>query len=162
MTRGFEKISLEQFEKDFETYSKPLSEHYKDIRLPKRATALSACYDVFLPYDIKLEPNENVKIPTGIKSYMLDDEVLLAYPRSGHGFKYFIRIANTTPIIDADYIQAKNEGHIWIKIRNEGNKVFEIKKGDAFVQLMFQKYLLADGDNFDGEQRTGGFGSTDK
>ena len=29
-------------------------------------------------------------------------------------------------------------------------------------QLIFQKYLLTDGDKFIGKQRNGGFGSTDK
>lgn len=156
--RGFEKISNSQFEKDF----KGLDIDYDEIQLPKRGTAKSAGYDVFTPINIRLQPQEDIKIPTGIKAYMLNDEVLFALPRSGQGFKYYIRLANTEGVIDADYINADNEGHIWVKIRNEGNKVFEIKKGTAIAQLIFQKYLLIDGDSFTGENRTGGFGSTDK
>ena len=37
----------------------------------------------------------------------------------------------------------------------------EIKKGEAIGQAVFQKYLVADNDNAEGN-RTGGFGSTDK
>ena len=37
----------------------------------------------------------------------------------------------------------------------------EIKKGEAIGQAVFQKYLMADGDNAEGE-RVGGFGSTTK
>ena len=37
----------------------------------------------------------------------------------------------------------------------------EIKKGEAIGQAVFQKYLVADNDNAEGD-RTGGFGSTDK
>ena len=37
----------------------------------------------------------------------------------------------------------------------------EIKKGDAIGQAIFQKYLITDDDNAEGE-RAGGFGSTNK
>lgn len=157
--RGFEIISKEQFDKDF--YN--ADTQYQNLKPPKRATAKSAGYDVLLPFDIHLEPNDDIKIPTGIKAYMLDDEVLFALPRSGYGFKYYIRLANTEGVVDCDYYNnPDNEGHIWIKIRNEGDKVFSIKKGEAFCQFIFQKYLLADGDDFTGNSRTGGIGSTNE
>lgn len=157
--RGFEVISKEQFNKIFTG----LGVDYKDIKIPKRSTARSAGYDMFIPFDITLAPNQERTIPTGIKSYMLDDEVLLALPRSGHGFKYYIRLANTQGVIDADfYNNIENEGNIGIKIRNEGDKTFTLNKGDAFCQVIFQKYLLADGDSFTGSVREGGIGSTDK
>ena len=157
--RGFQFISKEQFTKDFkETFV-----DYEDLQPPKRGTKKSACYDIFTQFLIQLEPGEDRKIPTGIKAYMLEDEVLKAFPRSGHGFKFYIRLANTVGIIDADYIESDNEGHIWVKVRNEGSNPCRIEQGEAICQVMFQKYLLADGDNFtDGEQRNGGFGSTTK
>jgi dUTP pyrophosphatase len=156
--RGFELVSKEQFTKDFEG----LDIKYEDIKLPKRSTAKSAGYDCFTPIDITLEPNEEIKLPTGIRSYMLEDEVLFALPRSGHGFKYYLRLANTEGVIDSDYYESDNEGHIFVKLRNEGNKTLKIEKGQGMCQLIFQKYLLADGDDFTGKQRNGGFGSTDK
>lgn len=155
MTRGFEFISKEQLTKDFDagidTY----------IALPKRATKLSAGYDCYAPTDIYLEPGNDIKVPTGIKTYMQPGEVLMAFPRSGLGFKYYCRLANTVGIIDADYIQSDNEGHIFVKLRNEGNKPMIIKQGEAMCQFIFMPFLLVDGDNFEsGEERNGGFGST--
>ncbi len=154
--RGFELVSTEQAEND------GLCVGFDCIKLPKRGTMKSAGYDVFAPYDIVLEPNEEIKVPTGIKSYMQDGEVLMAFPRSGLGFKYYCRLSNTVGIIDQDYYNNENnEGHIFIKLRNEGDKTMTIKQGDGMCQFIFMPYLLADGDNFDdGEVRKGGFGST--
>lgn len=155
--RGFELISKDNFDNIFPK----ANARYGDLKLPKRATSKSAGYDCFAPFDIELHPNEEIQVPTGIKSYMLDDEALFAHTRSGFGFKYYIRLANIVGIVDADYYNNEdNEGHIWIKIRNEGDKVFSIKKGDAFCQFIFQKYLLADNDDFTGKKRSGGIGST--
>jgi len=165
--RGFEKISFTQYKTDFkeiiDTYFADEYYYYDEIQLPKRATAFSAGYDVFSTVQFQLLPNEEIKIPTGIKAYMLHDEVLKAYPRSGLGFKYYLRFANTIPIIDADYYNnLNNEGHIWVKLRNEGDKPMFIKKGEAICQMIFEKYLLADNDNYEGNKRIGGFGSTSK
>lgn len=153
-TRGFEFIPEEQQKKDFENI--PYS-----LKLPKRATKGSAGYDVFAPFTITLKPGEDIKIPTGIRSYMQDGEVLMGFPRSGLGFKYYCRIANTIPVIDSDYYNSDNFGHIFIKLRNEGQKTMLIEEGTAMCQLIFMPFLLADGDDFvSGETRNGGFGST--
>ena len=130
--------------------------------LPYRSTAKSAGYDVFAPFTITLQPNEEAKIPTFIKAYMNDGEVLKAYPRSGLGFKYYCRLANTVGIIDSDYADNEaNEGHIFIKLRNEGDEPMTINKGEAMCQFIFEKFLLVAGDSFNkGNKRIGGFGST--
>ena len=163
-TRGFEKVSLEQFAnsiKDISMTETTLNKLYDSIKLPKRATKLSAGYDCYAPYGFTLHPGEEIKISTGIKSYMQPGEVLLALPRSGLGFKYFCRLANTIGVIDADYIESDNEGHIFVKLRNEGDKEMRINAGDAMCQFIFIPFLLIDGDSFDnGSQRNGGFGST--
>lgn len=158
--RGFERISKEQFDKDFQEFE---DVKYEDLKEPRRGTALSAGYDIFSPISFSLQPGEDIKLPTGFKAYMLDDEAIFALPRSGQGFKYYLRLANTIGLIDADYFDNKsNEGHIWVKIRNEGSKPITIQKGEAFCQMVFKKYLLADGDSFKGEKRIGGFNSTGK
>lgn len=155
--RGFEFISKKQCVKDFD------ADIDTKIILPRRATKLSAGYDCYAPTDIYLEPGQDIKVPTGIKAYMQPGEVLLAFPRSGLGFKYYCRLANTVGIIDADYIQSDNEGHIFVKIRNEGEDPMYIKQGEAMCQFIFMPFLLVDGDNYtDGEERNGGFGSTGK
>ena len=159
--RGFEKISTPQIEKDIRKYGWAEFVKKSDIKLPKRATSKSAGYDIFAIRDFKLEPNKEIKLPTGIKAYMQPDEVLKIYPRSSLGFRYYARLANSTGLIDADYYgNEDNEGHIWVKIRNESGEEMAIQKGEAICQAIFQKYLLADGDSFDGNKRKGGIGST--
>lgn len=156
--RGFEFVSTEQLEKSFgEDRNEAI------LKLPKRATKGSAGYDCYAPVDIYLGPGNDIKIPTGIKSYMRNGEMLMAVPRSGLGFKYYCRLANTIGIIDKDYYDnPDNEGHIFVKLRNEGNEPIIIKHGEAMCQFIFTPFLLADNDNFtEGNNRNGGFGSTD-
>ena len=131
---------------------------------PKRSTKKSAGYDIFSPIDFKLAPGEGIVIKLGIKAYMQDDEYLMIVPRSGLGFKFYSRLANTVGIIDADYYNNEdNEGEIAVKIRNESeDKELIVEKGKAICQAIFMKYLLVDGDSTDeGGERKGGFGSTD-
>ena len=155
--RGFEFISEEQQKKDF-------GRVISDLRLPERATKGSAGYDFYAPFDIKLDAGESISVPTGIRSYMQKGEVLKVYPRSGLGFKHFARLANTVGIIDEDYYFSDNEGHIFIKLRNEKMKdSLFIKKGEAFAQGIFSLFLLSDSDDLSkGKIRNGGFGSSNK
>ena len=155
--RKFEIISKEEFEKDLKRMCS-----YEDITLPTRSTKHSAGYDFKSPIDFELQPNESIKIPTGIKVCMNEDEYLAILVRSSMGFKYNIRLCNQVGIVDSDYYNnPDNEGHIFIKIKNEGDQVLTIKKGDRFAQGIFNKYLLTDDDSAD-KDRIGGFGSTGK
>lgn len=155
--RGFEIISQKQFEKDFNEYTT----NYNDIVMPKRQTLHSAGYDFFAPFDINLKPKEIIKIPTGIKVYMQNDEFLALLDKSSFGFKYNIRLCNQIGIIDSDYYNnIKNEGHIYFAIQNEGSKIWGIKKGESFAQAIFLKYLTVDNEKINQKIRVGGFGST--
>lgn len=136
-------------------------EEYLNISLPKRATSGSAGYDFFAPKEYTLLPGETVKIPTGIRVKIDDGWVLTIFPRSSLGFKYKLRLDNTVGIIDSDYYYAENEGHIFIKLTNCGDKPLIIEKGKAFAQGVFLEYGVTYDDDSDGV-RTGGFGSTDK
>ncbi|NFH00752.1 hypothetical protein FC831_10575 [Clostridium botulinum] len=61
------------------------------------------------------------------------------------------------------YNNPKNEGHMFVKIRNEGDESMTIKQGDGMCQMIFMPFLLVDGDDFEtGDIREGGFGSTTK
>ena len=142
--RDFEKISFSQFKKDIGN-NKKLYDTYK---LPTRKTTLSAGYDFILINDLEIKPNEIKKIPTGVKACFREDEVLLIVVRSSTGFKHNIRLVNQIGIIDADYYNNKdNEGHIFIKIQNEGEETVNFKAGDAFAQGIFIKYLTTKSDN---------------
>lgn len=162
----FEKVSFDRFAADFkdtfpEFSDSQIKEIYEEIKLPKRATAKSAGYDIYMPIDIKLEPGKTVKIPTGIRVYMEPEYVFMIYPRSGLGFKYRLQLNNTVGVIDADYYESDNEGHIFVKVTNDSNenKTVELQKGNGFAQGIFMQYAIT----FDDEvttQRNGGFGST--
>lgn len=158
----FEKVSLNQFKLDYDL-TENKEEIYNDIKLPKRATVGSAGYDFYSPCDFTLAPGQTIKIPTGIRSYIEPGYVLSIYPRSGLGFKYRIQLNNTVGIIDSDYYNANNEGHIMIKLTNDSNegKTLEIKKGDGIAQGIFSEYFVTYDDSTDGV-RVGGFGSTTK
>ena len=136
-------------------------EQFDSVTLPKRATKGSAGYDFFAPFDFTLEPKETAKIPTGVRVKIDEGWVLKIYPRSSLGFKYRLRLDNTVGIIDSDYYFAENEGHIFIKITNCGDKPLAVEKGKAFAQGVFVEYGITVDDECDAE-RTGGFGSTDK
>ena len=155
--RKFEKISEEQYKKDLEGKCE-----YSDISLPQRSTKNSAGYDFKSPIEFELKPGESIKVPTGIKVAMENDEYLMIFVRSSMGFKYNIRLCNQVGIVDSDYYNnPDNEGHMYVKIQNEGTEVLKINKGDRFAQGIFNKYYLVD-DDIATEDRTGGFGSTGK
>lgn len=164
----FEKVSYEQFKKDwintFDSFSEDdIKKIYNDIKLPKRATTGSAGYDFYIPVGIEIHPNSTVKIPTGIRVKIDDGWVLKIYPRSGLGFKYRLQLDNTVGIIDSDYYSSDNEGHIFIKITNDTNenKVVNINRGNGFAQGIFVEYGITYDDEAN-EKRNGGFGSTTK
>lgn len=171
----FSKVSFEQYHSSRElditpsrnstfpltSVVKTAKQEYDSIKLPKRATRGSAGYDFFAPFDFTLNSNESIKIPTGIRCHIKEGYVLSIFPRSSFGFKYGVKLANTVGIIDSDYFHADNQGHIFVKLTNTGNKAVEVKQGDAFCQGIFTQYFLTYDDNVT-EERTGGIGSTDK
>lgn len=156
----FHKVSFEQYERDRSASVDDLQAEYDAIQLPKRATAKSAGYDFFAPFDIVMVPGQAVQFSTGIRVELEDNQFLACYPRSGLGFKYMVGLANTVGIIDADYFGAENEGHIGVKLINRGDQSVHIDAGKAFMQGIIQTYAVTDDDDATGE-RTGGFGSTD-
>ena len=138
----------------------------KKINLPKRSTKYAAGYDVEAAEDTIIPTfKPGVKptlIPTGLKAYMQDDEMLCLYNRSSNPKKKGLVLANSVGIIDKDYYgNADNDGHIMYAMWNFKNEDVKIEKGERIGQAIFQKYLIADNDNAEGE-RKGGFGSTDK
>ena len=161
----FQKVSLEQFEiavGDLFT-SNEIKKIYENLKLPERATKGSAGYDFFSPFDFSLKPGEGITIPTGIRVYISDGWVLKCYPRSGLGFKYKIQFNNTVGIIDSDYYNSDNEGHIHAKIFNDNRegKILDIKSKDGFMQGIFVEYGITFDDICENE-RNGGFGSTSR
>ncbi len=95
---------------------------------------------------VTLEPQEDVVIPSGVKIHIGSEDIpfnLEDYfglvgeiaPRSGLGFKHYLRLANTIGEIDANYM-----GEILIKVRNEGTTPLTISRGDRVCQIIFKLY----------------------
>ena len=159
MARYFEKISFEQFKKDI-CDDKKLYESYN---IPKRSTKESAGYDFESLFDFVLKPGEIKKIPLGVKANMNSGEALFIYVRSSMGFKYNVRLCNQVGVIDKDYYNnTDNEGHMWIKLQNEGDKDYVVSKGDKICQGIFMPFLVVDNEEKIENIRTSGIGSTDR
>ena len=157
--RYFEKISFLQFKKDI---SDDL-ELYNSYNIPKRSTKESAGYDFESIIDFTIKPGEIKKIPLGIKANMNSGEVLFLIVRSSQGFKYNVRMCNQVGVIDKDYYNnIDNEGHMWIKLENHGDKDYVVKKGDKIIQGIFMNFLTVDNEEEIENDRTSGIGSTDK
>ena len=164
----FFKVSTELFieamKEELPQYTEEdIRDMYESLMLPKRATKGSAGYDFFAPFSFSLPPGATIKIPTGIRVKMDEDWVLKIYPRSGLGFKYRLQMNNTVGIIDSDYFNSDNEGHIFIKMTNDSNegKTVEVAQGTGFAQGIFLEYGITVDDDAEGV-RNGGFGSTTK
>ena len=159
MERYFEKISFEQFKKDI----KDDKDLYDKYELPIRKTKTSAGYDFLAIEDFEIEPCQIKKIPTGIKAKYPEDEVLMLFVRSSMGFKWNVRLCNQVGVIDADYYNnPDNEGHMWIALQNEGDKIFKVEAGQGFGQGIFMKYYIVDDEDEIKNERVGAFGSTNK
>ena len=157
--RKFCVISNKQFDIDFNG----IDARYDDIIIPKRNTMYSAGYDFYIPYDLTIKSGEIVKIPTGIKVMLNSDEFLGIYIRSSLGFKYNLRMCNQVGIIDSDYYNnIDNEGHIFVKLKNEGDSDIVLKKNDRFIQGIIQKFYVVDNEDNLMNTRVGGIGSTDR
>lgn len=164
----FHKVSFQRFEKDWkETFPKePVQEIrvlYDNLRLPKRATRGSAGYDFFAPAAFTLAPQETIKLPTGIRAEIREGWVLQLFPRSSLGFRYRLQCNNTVGIIDSDYFESDNEGHIFIKLMNDSreNKTVTVQAGEGFAQGIFLPFGICEDDDAQ-DIRNGGFGSTNK
>jgi dUTP pyrophosphatase len=154
----FEKVSYEIFRADLlksaATYEESeIRDIYNKITLPKRATAHSAGYDFYSPVSAKVP----CIIPTGIRVRIDDGYFLGLFPRSGLGFKFGLQLSNTIGIIDGDYYNSENEGHILVSIKSE--KPLGIEADMRFCQGIFIHYGITSDDNTE-TIRNGGMGST--
>ncbi|MEN3250335.1 dUTP diphosphatase [Fructilactobacillus sanfranciscensis] len=163
------------------------------LELPKRATKNAAGYDFASSVDMTLPSiwklgllkalkviliGKNLSetdaemarkvlkpylIPTGIKAYMQENEVLIIANRSSNPLKRGMIIPNGIGVIDADYYDNdNNEGEIFVQMMNFGITDRHIKKGERIGQGIFMPFLLADDDEGPKATRTGGFGSSGK
>ena len=99
-------------------------------------------------------------VSTGVKCHLEEGYYLELSVRSSTPLKYWIILANSVGIIDADYADnPDNEGEIFFQVINLSPFPIALKKGDIIGQGIIKKYEVTDNDNAAGA-RMGGFGST--
>lgn len=167
----------------------------KDIKIPQRATAHAAGYDLAAAEDIVIQPIDKLMynlmgeaddspmppaaytleqmadmtkaskakpslVSTGLKIKLAKNEYLELLPRSSTPLKYWLVVANSAGIIDADYYNnPDNEGEIFLQLINLSPYPIIIKKGDFIGQGIIRQYYITE-DDCAGGDRLGGFGST--
>ena len=136
----FEKISYEQWVKDFKTHVDPTSflndnyikQLYDEIKLPTRGSEFSAGHDFYIPYMYTLDPNKNI-ILTGIRwNTELDTE-------------------STLDVVGSILCNAKSD-----------TSEYTLNQGDKIAQGVILPYYVEAGTELVGKEITGGFGSTGK
>ena len=147
--RGFEVVS-DSFRKHKDV----------EIKLPIRATKISAGYDFSSPISITIQPKSKEIIWTDVKSYMQEGEVLILDVRSSIGIKKGLMLANTIGIVDQDYFSnINNDGNIGICLYNMTDEPVYIEQFERIAQGIFIPFLVSDNGNTD-EERIGGIGSS--
>lgn len=162
----FEKVPLARFVTDVKDAHPAFSEEeiakwYDGIKLPTRATLGSAGYDICTPFAFDIADGRSIVIPTGLRVSIDPGWFLAIFPRSGLGFRFRAQLDNTIGIIDSDYYNAENFGHIMVKLTNDSksNRIMGVYAGDRIVQGIFIRYGTTIDDSATGT-RTGGMGST--
>lgn len=159
-----------------------------DIDMPKRATANSAGYDLYVAENtvipslfakyqsgitslgiqnleeaasiIKSHEMKPVLVSTGVKCKLDPGTYLEVSVRSSTPLKYLLLLANGVGIIDADYYgNPDNDGEIFLQLINLGPNPVILRKGDRIGQGIIKPYLITEDDVATGK-RLGGFGST--
>lgn len=129
------------------------------ITLPTRATSQSAGYDFYSPIKAVINPHTSQMIWTDVNVSLNLNEVLLLNIRSSMG-AHNVMLTSVIGIIDADYINADNNGNIGVKLYNYGDKDFTVSIGDRVAQGVIVEYKTTDDEAKVENKRTGGFGST--
>lgn len=106
---------------------------------------------------------ESIEFGTGVKVQIPRGWVGLIAPRSGLGFKYEIRLANTVGVIDSDYT-----GEIKVKMRNTGEHDVMLEDFERVCQMVIVPHYKV-WENFNyvdslepTERGENGFGSSGK
>ncbi|BDR60843.1 dUTP diphosphatase [Lactobacillus xylocopicola] len=174
----------------FEIVSKYRDEN---ITLPRRQTIASAGYDLAAAVDMEIPSIWRLNfvrifriirnghqlyesdyqqaeailkpflVPTGVKAYMPEDEVLILANRSSNTFRRNLSLPNGIGVVDADYYNnPDNEGELFAQLLNYGVRTIKIHQGDRIAQGIFVQYRKTDDDQPVSRERLSGFGSTNK
>ena len=103
-----------------------------DARLPERAYAGDAAFDLHAAVDLVIAPGERAVVPTGIALGLPPGVAALTLPRSGMAARHGITIVNAPGLIDPGY-----RGEIQIILLNtDRHSAFAVRAGDRIAQLL--------------------------
>jgi dUTP pyrophosphatase len=156
----------------------------ENVQIPTYAHKTDAGVDIYAKEEITIAPNETKIIGTGIKMAIPEGYAILIQPRSGQSVKTKLRIANTPGLIDSGYrdeigviienieppfknieYEFDDDGEIHIKSIEHGQS-YTIVEGQRFAQMRLvqvpkAEFVKTKNIGEIGEDRGGGFGSTD-
>ncbi|MEY2442492.1 MAG: dUTP pyrophosphatase [bacterium] len=129
-------------------------------RLPVRAHADDAGYDLHALHAARIEPGARAKLRTGIAIELPEGHAGLVLPRSGLAARHGIALVNAPGLIDAGY-----RGELQVLLLNtDRDSAFEIAAGDRIAQLVVVAVAAPEVVEVDALAATqrgeGGFGST--
>lgn len=136
----------------------------KGTALPRYASTGAAAFDfsaIGLPEEgVVISAESPQIIRTGLACEIPEGWVMFVNSRSGHGFKYDVRLSNCQGWIDSDF-----RGELMLKLATDGAP-FEVKNGDRIAQALLVQcpqfeFEMAEELSVT-ERGEGGFGSTGK
>ena len=129
----------------------------QDSIIPTRGSDGAVGYDLYSNEDCIIEPDNRWLVSTGISVVLPEGVYGRVAPRSGLSVKHGIQVG--AGVIDPDYT-----GEVRVILFNQGNKNFEIKKGDRIAQLILERCEtppVVEINTIEATKRgSGGFGST--
>lgn len=139
----------------------PVKKLRPNAKLPTYGSEFAAGADLYacLEEPVTIQPQETVKIPTGIAMEIPMGYVGLVYGRSGLACKRNLAPANKVGVVDSDY-----RGELLVFLHNHGTIPQTVESGERVAQMVLTPYLTAE--FFETEELsetvrgTGGFGST--
>ena len=126
-------------------------------KLPKRASAGAAGYDIYATHDYDITARSRRAIATGIAALASPGTYIRVAPRSGLALK---DVDVAAGVIDPDY-----RGEIKAVLVNHGAGIFQVKRGMAIAQLILERHVIDEvvqvDELPDTTRGSSGFGSTD-
>lgn len=131
--------------------------------VPTSGSKFAAGYDLYAIADesnkIEIQPNETVKIKTGLAMEIPEGYFGAVFARSGLATKRGLRPANCVGVIDSDY-----RGEIIVALRNDSGILQVVNEGERIAQIVIMPYLPVEFNEVntleDTDRGAGGFGST--
>ena len=105
--------------------------------LPVRQFPGDAGADLKSTADVDIFPGTTVTVSSGVRAAIPYGYVGLVFPRSGLATRKGIRLANCVGVIDSGY-----RDEIQLPLRNDGEGVYRVSRGDRVAQLVIVPVAL--------------------